>query len=760
MTDQPTDPARSPACPACGATLARDAPKGVCPRCFAGLAAGQTPDFSATGNSPASTNRFPLRGAAIRYFGDYELEGEIASGGMGIVYLARQRSLNRTVALKMLRTGALAGGIEVQRFRNEAEAAANLSHPNIVPIYEVGEHEGLHYFSMKLVEGGHLGELNAACPSRDAAWQRRAARLTATIARAVHHAHQHGVLHRDLKPTNILLDDAGEPHLTDFGLAKFLDDRADLTRTTAVLGTPHYMAPEQASGQAKHATTAADIYSLGAILYELLTGQPPFRGANALEVLEKTRTSEPPPIRSLNAGADRDLETICLKCLEKDPTNRYRTAEELALDLDRFLRDEPIEATPPSTIRRVQKFVRRNRVQVVAGGAVALIVLVLLGWLGVSARDRAVRRLAITRELTRTFEEIREQLEADQLPAASQTLKRAESVLVSSGSHPELEAKARRWRREIEMVEKLDEFRLEEFDAGYSAAEVEVSRTQTFTEVFFDYGLELATGDADRSAAMIRASPIRRQLFTAMDLGPYRPKLWPGVTPAQLREISEKADDDPWRNRFRQAATARDTAWLTGLDPQGELRNQPPAYATLVAQVLWNRGLRSNALDIAQAVHARHPDNFWANHTLAGFYHPATNSLERLSYTRAAVALRPQSVGLRLYLVAALFRNKAYAQAELAVNEALRLDPMRENTYVWAGNLAAIQRGPEAGLRMASNALERLPASAVTHMHYGRLLKGNRRLDEAVVVWRNQFSMASVRTNQEGTSENCFSELS
>jgi hypothetical protein len=316
---------------------------------------------------------------------------EIARGGMGVVYRARQASVNRPVALKMILSGQLASADEVRRFQTEAEAAANLDHPNIVPIYEVGEHEGRHYFSMKLVEGCSLaGQIERFVGDPPAA-----TRLLAMVAGAVHHAHQRQILHRDLKPGNVLLDREGRPHVTDFGLAKKLGRDSRLTQSGAVVGTPSYMAPEQAAAN-KGLTTAADVYSPGAILPELLTGRPPFRAQIPLETLLLALEREPERLQSFNPRVDSDLETICLKCLDKDPQRRYGSAEALAEDLERWLRHEPIMARPLGGLERSWRWCRRN--PAVAGLVAATTVTLVCGILVATAlallADRNARAAA------------------------------------------------------------------------------------------------------------------------------------------------------------------------------------------------------------------------------------------------------------------------------------------------------------------------------------------------------------------------------
>jgi serine/threonine protein kinase len=292
-----------------------------------------------------------------REFGDYDILSEIARGGMGVVYRARQKGLNRVVALKMILAGKLAGPDDLQRFLTEAEAAARLQHPNIVAVHEVGQVEGQYFFSMEYIEGPSLAKRLSGGPLPG----RTAARYVRIIARAVHYAHRQGILHRDLKPSNILLDAGDEPHVTDFGLAKKLGGEKGHTATGAVMGTPSYMSPEQAAGKTHELGPCCDVYGLGAVLYELITGRPPFQSDSPLDTLVHVLDRDPVPPRLLNPKVDRDLETICLKCLEKDPRHRYASAEALGDDLERYLNGESIGARSFNVFDRLLNTLDRSQ---------------------------------------------------------------------------------------------------------------------------------------------------------------------------------------------------------------------------------------------------------------------------------------------------------------------------------------------------------------------------------------------------------------
>jgi TolB-like protein len=336
-------------CRKCGAAIPRDSPQQSCGACLLETGLGPADPERETNVNLASSSM-------LMDFGDYELLEQIGRGGQGVVFRARQKSLNRTVALKVISLGQWASKAHLKRFRLEAEAAARLEHPGIVPIHEVGERDGQCYFSMKFIEGGQLDEVVKQTPMSI----RQAVELITKVARTVHYAHEHGILHRDIKPGNILLDQKGEPHLTDFGLARLVESESTVTRTLEVLGTPSYMAPEQAVGNNAAVCSVTDVYGLGAVLYQLLTGQPPFAGGTTYETIRLLCDTEPRKPRALNPKIDRDLSTICLKCLEKDPKRRYSSALALAEDLEHWLKHEPILARHTGIITRGKKWVRRN----------------------------------------------------------------------------------------------------------------------------------------------------------------------------------------------------------------------------------------------------------------------------------------------------------------------------------------------------------------------------------------------------------------
>src|SRR6266478_3595696 len=343
-------------CRRCGGKILSDAPEGLCTRCVLKSALGDFAGASVAGSGDPGRVDEPARDETnaaaagdarkaaqaaelLGELGDYELLEEVGRGGQGVVFRARQKSLNRTVALKVISLGQWASKAHLKRFRLEAEAAARLEHPGIVPIHEVGERDGSCYFSMKFIEGGQLDEVVRRAPMSI----RQATELMANVARTVHYAHEHGILHRDIKPGNILLDTKGEPHLTDFGLARLVESESSVTHTLDVLGKPSYMAPEQAVGNNAAVSSAPDVYGLGAVLYKLLTGHPAFAGGTTYETIRLLLNTEPRQPRLLNPKVDRELSTICLKCLEKDPKRRYASALALAEDLERWLKHEPIQ---------------------------------------------------------------------------------------------------------------------------------------------------------------------------------------------------------------------------------------------------------------------------------------------------------------------------------------------------------------------------------------------------------------------------------
>lgn len=382
----------TPTCRDCGSPLSSSTLHGKCPRCSARIgfefALGSDSEEHSTGEGGAD-------------FGEFVLLNEVGRGGMGVVYRAKQRSLNRTVALKMILGGRFASEDQVRRFYTEAESAAALHHPNIVSIFEVGEHEGQHYFAMEYVEGSDLTKLVEQSPLPE----KEAAALVQTITEAVHYAHQEGVIHRDLKPSNILLDQRGDPQISDFGLAKRLGDldpdssSAQLTLSGQVMGSPSFAAPEQIDGRSKESGREIDIYALGALLYFLLSGRPPFLADSLDHTLSLVISTPAPSPRLLNPNLARDLETICLKCLEKDPERRYASASDLAADLARFGSGQPISARPVSSLEKMRRWAKRNPLP--ASLALISLLILLVGSIGIVSQWQRAERHAQNEEQER-----------------------------------------------------------------------------------------------------------------------------------------------------------------------------------------------------------------------------------------------------------------------------------------------------------------------------------------------------------------------
>jgi WD40 repeat protein/tRNA A-37 threonylcarbamoyl transferase component Bud32 len=527
--------------------------------------------------------------ATVPYFGDYELLEEIARGGMGVVYKARHVSLNRMVALKMILSGQLASPQDVQRFRREAEAAANLDHANIVPIYEVGEHESLHYFSMKLIDGGSLAQHLA----RFRAHVKTSVRLLASVARAVHYAHQRGILHRDLKPANILLDAKDEPHITDFGLAKRVEGGSNLTQSGVIVGTPSYMAPEQARAE-KGLSTAVDTYSLGAILYEMLTGQPPFRAETPLDTLMQVLEREPVHPRSLDPSINPDLTTICLKCLEKEPSRRYNSSEALADELERWLRGEPILAQPAGLAKRAWKWIKRRPMAAAfAATAAVLIALVAVGGPIVALRETELRQgqKKAQEQLQQTSGERDEQSLETMQKTVEAHLRRAEAIRTGTQKGRPAEAMhvlreaADLHRHMADLAEQLGPNATKQLESYWTDVlprlNDEAAAWATESVLLLGSTLRLASTeaavDADRPPFMKEMAPTAPTTAPALSAD--------GTTLAQLVKVQNGG-----RNRIQFVDVGTNTVRGTVELTPTAVKQGPPAYLNGVALAFQDDG--------------------------------------------------------------------------------------------------------------------------------------------------------------------------
>jgi serine/threonine protein kinase/Flp pilus assembly protein TadD len=682
----------------------------------------------------------PEAGEIFGQLGDFRLIREVGRGGMGVVYEAEQLSLNRRVALKVLPFAGALDARQLQRFKNEAQAAAHLQHQHIVPVYYVGAERGVHFYAMQFIEGQTLAQLihdlreraatggtraghgvadpeqttvyqgDASRPAaaawatvhdlparaempppspppgssgRDRHFFRRAARLGVQAAEALEHAHQMGVIHRDIKPGNLLVDGRGDLWVTDFGLAQVQTD-AKLTMTGDLVGTLRYMSPEQALAKRVVIDHRTDVYSLGVTLYELLTLEPAFGGTDRQELLRQIAFQEPRPPRRLNPAVPSELETVVLKAMAKEPAERYATAQELADDLERFLKDEPIRARRPTVLQRLRKWARRHRPVVGSAAVMLLIVLtVVAASVGWTAHDVAERR-------ARAQHEARDQAEKDIEALVKEVVwlqdqgkpiealaasRRAEARATGGDVSPQRREQVAQLRKDADMVLELEDIRL---DAGWRRYG---SKSGRYLAAFEHYGIPLTTLTVEEAAGRIKGSAIRSQLVVALDHWwittiPLFTGVWVRRDVVSLTAIAQLADADPRRREMRDAWQKQNMAAFQGLANDPAVLDQPAATLDVLATRLEARSTEA-AVALLRQAQRRYPDDLWLNYHLAErlkLMRPPRGD-EAIGFCRAALARRPQSAALRLALGAALSFQGKLAEAEAEYRALILLQP-------------------------------------------------------------------------------------
>ena len=666
----------------------------------------------------ADTSASRHAGANLPEIPGYDVEGLLGRGGMGVVYKARHRRLNRLVALKMLIAGAHAGPAERARFQREAEAVASLHHANIVAIYDVGDHEGCPYFTMEFLEGGNLAHALGGTPQPG----RRAAALLITLADAVQVAHEAGIVHRDVKPANILLTAEGTPKVADFGLARPLEGETALTLSGARIGTPSYMAPEQVIGRTGTIGTAADIYALGALLYEMLTGRPPFRSETATETQRQVIHADPVPPSRLNTKVPRDLDTICLKCLEKEPRRRYASAAALADDLKRFEEGRPIRARPVGWGERSWRWCRRNP----TAAALLVTALTLIG-LATGAGVWLVRQRAELRnEVGTTVAQAVSLRRRFHFHEARQLLEQARQRVERAGPD-DLRRQVDHARVDVDLAERLD-------DARTRAASLvggmfdPAGAEPLYSSAFAEAGLGRDGDKIEAVAAAVRASPLRAEIVAALDD-------WASMTPDLRRRewllaVARSADPDGVRDRLRQPELWQDGGRLQRTAWELRAAEVSPQLASALSRVSRKSG--GAALSLLTATHKRFPEDFWVTFELAWTLNRLRRWDEGLGYFRAALALRPDSAAAYNGLGENLRCQGRVDEAIDSLERALRLDP-RNMLAHYNLALALHSKGRlDEAIDHNRQALGIVPRSAALHNNLGMILSDRGRLDEAI----------------------------
>jgi tetratricopeptide (TPR) repeat protein/serine/threonine protein kinase len=728
------------------------------------------PATGALAPAPAESAAAAERPGAV--IGPYKLLQQIGAGGMGTVFMAEQtQPVQRRVALKLVKPGMDSRQV-IARFEAERQALALMDHPNIARVLDAGATPGGHpYFVMELVKGVPL---TTYCDQRRLTPRQRL-QLFVPVCQAVQHAHTKGIIHRDLKPSNVLVaqyDGLPVPKVIDFGVAKAtgqrLTERTLFTEFGAIVGTLEYMSPEQAQLNQLDIDTRSDIYSLGVLLYELLTGTTPLERKRLpdpalLEVLRLIREEEPPrpsarlstteelpaiaakrglEPRKLSGLVRGELDWIVMKCLEKDRSRRYETASGLALDLERYLADEPVLACPPSTAYRIGKFTRRHKGALLMAGLAAVLLLVTVGvvaaslvWVG---HDRAVRQASQEQAVQSALAEVASLYRRDQVPAARAAVTQTEHLLSSGGGREELHERARRWRTDLDQVARLEEIRLQRpVDEDEPRKLVETDRS--YRRAFRRYDLDVEALDPDEAARRIRASAIRDRLLAALtDWSLLKMKVKQPRGARDLLNLMWRADRDPWRGRLRQILLRGDVKALKGLARDRDLLRQPPVTVLFVGMAL--RAAREYALttEVLRRGQRRYPHEFWLNYHLAQhllFLKPHRAG-EAVGFFRVALALRPNSFILHFWLGRALGRQGLPAEAEAEYRAALRLNPNHAGSRNNLG-IALYHQGRPAEAEDEYRAALRLdPKLSQAHDNLGVVLADKGKLAEAEAAHR------------------------
>jgi serine/threonine protein kinase/Flp pilus assembly protein TadD len=727
--------------------------------------------------------------------GDFRILREVGRDGMGIVYEAEQVSLGRRVALKVLPFAGALDAKQLQRFKNEAHAAAQLHHTNIVPVYSVGCERGVHFYAMQYIEGHSLAEviaelrgqtgeattkpqpspsprveatvdapagqviaadsatstvrqtkpiaaLSTVRSTRDAAYFRTVAQLGIQAAEALDYAHEHGIVHRDIKPANLLVDAESRLWITDFGLAQVQSD-ARLTMTGDLVGTLRYMSPEQALAKRVVVDHRTDVYSLGATLYELLTLEPAFGGTDRQELLRQIAFEEPRPPRRINKTIAAELETIVLKAIEKNPADRYATAKELADDLRHFLDDKPIRARRPTLPQRLRKWGRRHRA-VVTAAAVCLFVIATLG--GINSMWWVQRRASAHGEATAAIDEATRLLKQERWIEGLSAARRAQAALAVVWTDPALRQQADELAKDLEMAQKLEDARLE--GAAVKGGHFDEDAAQAAYAKAFDwYGLDVDNLEPYEAAERIQERPIRAQLTAALDdwarlRGGSNPS---GVDHHRLLTITRTADPAPWRDLLSVSLERRDPKLLEKLLASSRVDEMTPAAAVFLANLARRTpAAAERAAVLLRQLQQRHPADFWVNHELALLYHRYLRPPrleEAFCFYSVSVALRPKSPGVHLNLGTCLADSGKLDDAIIQYREAIDLHPDYAEAHDSLGRtLLAKGRLDEAvsEFREAIQLKKDLPDA---HWCLGKALSASKRFDEAIAEFREAIGL-------------------